>query len=331
VELRYSGQDDTKLEASLRASLAVIADSGGILTPQLTKLVLTVPNEPVLSDILNKGLAPYLQEYLKNAILTPIKIPPLGYGKVVVSPPTVTTGQGRLLATTAIAPTTAEAASLDGAWPAGKMFVGADLTLLNELVNQFVPTLKPVPGTWSKTFKLWFIRSTLKADYRATVRSVSLDFVPGQPDQLRGIVTIDTHVHLYAKSIGSWTGSGPATATVQAQVVVGADRDLAVKLVGLSDLSVKLDFHNTPGWLDKDVSNLIVAMRMMLEPNLAAILAMQPPTKLAAIPSFPLAVGDETLAIGLKDVIVAALPTPDGKMLLGASGTPDVQVISIIN
>jgi hypothetical protein len=331
VNLRYSGQDDTKLEASLRASLAVTADSGGILTPQLAKLVLTVPNEPVLSDILNKGLAPYLQESLKNAILTPIKIPPLGYGKVFVSAPTVITGQGRLLATTAIAPAIAESAPLEGAWPSGRIFAGVDLVLLNELVKQLVPTLKPVDGFWSQTFRLWFIRSTLKADYSATVRSISLDFVPGQPDQLRGIATIDTHVHLYAKNIGSWTGSGPATATVRAQAVVGADRDLAVKLVGLDDLSVKLDFHNTPAWMDKYVSNLIMAMRVWLAPRIAVMLAGQPPIKLAAIPSFPLAVGDETLEIGLKGISVAALSTPDGKTLLGVSGTPDVQLMPIIN
>jgi hypothetical protein len=163
------------------------------------------------------------------------------------------------------------------------------------------------------------------------VRSASLDFVPGQPDQLRGTATIDIYVHLYAKNIGSWTGSGPATATVRAQAVVGADRDLAVKLVGLDDLSFNLDFHNTPGWMDKEVGNLITSMRMMLAPQFAAILAVQSPIKLAAIPSFPLAVGDETLAIGLKGVSITALPTPDGKTLLGASGTPDVQVIPIIN
>jgi hypothetical protein len=74
------------------------------MTPSLVTLVIDVPGNPALSEIINHGLVPELMNLIGQTFLEPIRIPPLGLGSVQVAPPVIATGQGRSLATTALCP-----------------------------------------------------------------------------------------------------------------------------------------------------------------------------------------------------------------------------------
>ncbi len=78
LTLRYAdGDDGTELEASLRAAVElVLADEH--LTPELGPMRISVPDEPRLTEIINRALVPAITADLQTSFLKPVRIPPLG-------------------------------------------------------------------------------------------------------------------------------------------------------------------------------------------------------------------------------------------------------------
>jgi hypothetical protein len=126
------GSPSTEFQASVQAGLEVTVETGGVMTPSATTLVINVPGEPILSELINQ-LVPELTGMI-NTFLEPIRVPPLGLGTVQLSPPAVVTGDGRLLATSVLAPAVPEAAPLAGGWPQRVAFAGVDTLLVNALL-----------------------------------------------------------------------------------------------------------------------------------------------------------------------------------------------------
>jgi hypothetical protein len=135
VGLRYTDGSITQLQASVQVGLEVVVETNGDMTPSLVTLVIDVPGNPALSEIINHGLVPELMDLIEQTFLAPIRIPPLGFGSVQVSPPVVASGQGRLLATTALVPTVPDPAPLAGGWPQQTVFAAFHAAILNALIN----------------------------------------------------------------------------------------------------------------------------------------------------------------------------------------------------
>jgi hypothetical protein len=141
------------------------------MTPSLVTLVIDVPGNPALSEIINHGLVPELMNLIGQTFLEPIRIPPLGLGSVQVAPPVIATGQGRSLATTALVPTVPDPAPLAGAWPQQTVFAAFDAAILNALINSQLAG-QTFAGHWEKTFKTLLVSVTIKADYQVKVSNV---------------------------------------------------------------------------------------------------------------------------------------------------------------
>jgi hypothetical protein len=214
-----------------------------------------------------------------------------------------------------------------GPWPQGRIFIAADFDLIDALATALAPAIQPVEGHWSKTFKLGFVRSTLRADYSATLTGLHLQPVPDHPEQVRGTAVVNTNVRCYAKNLGSVSGKGTTTVGVTGSAVFLDGGTLAIQLLGLDEFRVKVDFHNVPPWLDRNIGDFVTALSVLLRDQLSGALRAQRPIQLGHLPAFPLTIGDTTVRIGVKEPTISAIIAPDGRTLLAAAGVPDVQPV----
>jgi hypothetical protein len=291
------------------------------MTPSVTSLEVTVPGDPVLSELINQLLVPELTGMV-NTFLEPVRIPPLGLGAVQLSPPTVVTGDGRLLATTALAPAVPEAALLQGGWPQQVAFAAVDTALVNALLDATMAG-KPIQGHWQKTYQFWPFSVTVNADYSAAVSQFTVNLVPGQNGRLQGSAQLHGTVHLWGK-LGSITAALSATPTVQATASISGN-ELLVKLDALDNITVTLDVHNL-GVLDGLISDIVNALGAQISAALTPVIAALPPQPITKIPSIPVTVTGETVVITLQNPGVTTIQTPDGKTLLAMTGGANVVV-----
>jgi hypothetical protein len=312
----------TSFQASVQAGLEVTIESAGVMTPSVTTLQISVPGEPVLSELINQLLVPELIAMI-STFLEPVRIPPLGPGAVQLSPPAVVTGDGCLLATTALAPTVPEAAPLQGGWPQRAAFAAVDTALVNALLDAATAG-KPIQGHWQKTYKLGFISVTVNADYSAAVSQFAVNFVPGQNGRVQGTAQLHGTVHLWGK-LFSVTAALSATPRVQATASISGN-ELLVKLDALDNITVTLDIHNLPPFLDGLISDIVNALGAQIAAALTQVIAALPSQPIAKIPSIPVTVKGETVVITLQNPAVTTLQTADGKTLLAMTGGPNVVV-----
>ncbi len=316
------GTAPTQFQASVQAGLEVTVQTAGVMTPSVTTLAINVPGDPVLSELINQLLVPELTGMI-STFLEPVRIPPLGLGAVQLSPPTVVTGDGRLLATTALAPAVPEAAPLAGGWPQRVMFAGVDTALVNVLLDTATAG-KPIQGHWQKTYQFWPFSVTVNADYSAALSQFAVNFVPGQNGRVQGTAQLHGTVHLWGK-LFSVTAAISATPTVQATASISGN-ELLVKLDALDNITVTLDIHNFPGVLDGLISDIVNALGAQISAALTPVIAALPPQPITKIPSIPITVKGETVVITLQNPGVTTLQTPDGKTLLAMTGGANVVV-----
>jgi hypothetical protein len=320
---RADGSTLAEFQASVQAGLEVTVESGGVMTPSVTTLVINVPGDPVLSELINQVLVPELIGVINRTFLEPIRVPPLSLGTVPLSPPAVVTGEGRLLATTALAPAVPEAAPLQGGWPRGTAFAAVDTTLVNTLLDAAVVG-KDLTGHWQKTYRIGFISVTVNADYSVNLSQFAANFVPGHSGQLQGTAQLQGTVHLWGK-LFSVTANVSAAPTLRATASISGN-ELMLKLDGLDNIKVTLDVHNLPGFLDAVISDIANALGAQISAALNPVIVGSPPQPIEKIPSIPITVKGQTAVITLQNLDVTTIQTPDGKTLLAVTGEPDVTV-----
>jgi hypothetical protein len=328
VTVNYAGDTPpapTVLHASLTAGLEVVADATGNLDPRLVTLVIDLPDDPDLAEIVNKGLVPHLSELIEQTFLKPIVIPPLGLGTVQLAAPVIETGQGRLLATTAILPDVPELAPLAGAWPAGVAFAGVDTKLLNQAIDAGLAG-QVFQGAWQRTFKFLFVSVTLIAHYRATVSDANFELVPGQDGRLRGTAVVHADLNFQVHNLASFTATGQATPTVRATAAVTGGNQITVRLDGVDNISFSFDFKNVPSLFDKVLSDIANGLGGTIASAITSGLGSVPPQPVIAIPAVPITAGSETITVSLDQPRVTTLSTPDGKSLLAVTGGSHVTV-----
>jgi hypothetical protein len=324
VAVNYAnGSAPTQFQASVQAGLEVTVETAAwVMTPSVTTLQINVPADPILSDLINKALIPELISMI-NAFLKPVQVPPLGLGAIQLSPPAVVTGDGRLLATTALAPAVPGAAPLQGSWPQQVVFAAVDTALVNELLDTATAG-KPIEGNWQETFHLGPIEWTIHADYAAAVSQFAVTFVPGQNGQLQGTAQLHGTAVLKSK-LGQVSATLSATPTVQATASISGN-ELVVKLDALDNITVALDDHNFFGILDDLISDIVNVFSVQISAALTPVVAALPPQPITKIPSIPVTVKSQTVVITLQNPGVTTIETPDGKTLLAMTGGANVVV-----
>lgn len=325
VTLRYAAPaPPTTLRGSLAAVVGLAADADGMLTPQLGTVTLTLPEEETLSEILGNVLVPFVERILQTQVLPAIRIAPPAAGQIHLAGPVLESGGGRILVTAALDPGPAAAAPLSWTWPTGQPFLAVDFALVNTLVARHVDAVEPFVDTWSKTFKVGPIQSTLKVDYTAVVTRVVLGAVPGAPGRVAGTADVALDLHAHAKSLGSVSGTGTATVGVACHAEFADGNVVAVRLDGLDDFTPRIDIHNCPGWLDRNLSDFARAVATAFRPAISAQLAVMAPIPVGQLPSFGMTVRGVPLVVDVARPTLTTAGGPDGRALLIATGVPGV-------
>jgi hypothetical protein len=102
--------------------------------------------------------------------------------------------------------------------------------------------------------------------------------------------------------------------------------ELLVKLDALDNITITLDVHNLPGFLDGVISDIVNALGTQISAALTPLIAALPPQPITKIPSIPITVKGQTVVITLQNADVTTIQTPDGKTLLAMTGGADVVV-----
>lgn len=327
VTLRYAPPaPPTTLRGSMAAAIGMAADATGVLIPQLGAVTLTLPDERALSEILGNVLIPYVEGILETQVLPAIRITPPAAGQMHLAGPVLGSGGGRILVTAAMDPGPAVAAPLSWSWPAGRPFLAVDFDLVNALVARHIAAMAPVADTWSKTFSVGPIRSTLKIDYTAMLTQVTLNPVPGSPGRVAGTAHVDLDLHAHAKNLGSVSGTGTATVAVSCHTVFGDGNAVSVALDGLEDFTPSIDIHNCPGWLDRNLGDFARAVTAAFRPAISAQLAAMTAVPVGRLPSFGMTVRSVPLVVDVAHPEVTTAGGPDGRALLMATGVPGVRL-----
>jgi hypothetical protein len=309
------------LQMPVEAGLEVTVETGNVMTPTVTELVITVPGDPIISQVVNKVLVPELTDSI-NTFLERVRVP-LTVDTVQVSAPAIVTGEGRLLATTALAPAVAEAAPPQGGWPQGVAFAGIDTAAADALLDAATAG-KPVTGAWKKTYELWPISVTVNADYRVAASQFATNLTPGQDGQLRGTAQLNGTARLWGR-LFSATADVSAVPTVEATASISGN-ELQLKLDRFDNVKLTLNVHNFPPILNSIISDIVNALSMEISSALTSLVAGLPPSPIAKIPSIPISVDRQTAVITLQTIDVTTIQTSDGKTLLAMTGAPDVTV-----
>jgi hypothetical protein len=326
VTVHYgAGTPPTRIDASLNAGLQMTVEAGGVLTPDLVTLTVDIPDNPDLTEIINRGLVPELIRLIEQTFLLPIRIPPLGLGSLQVAPPMVVTGQGRLLATTALLPTQPEPAPLAGAWPADTVFVALQPNVIAAALNEAVAG-RMISDQWEKQYRAFFISITLHAEFRAAVSEISVEVVPGQDGQLSGTAKVDVSADFWAKNLPSFSATGTARPAVHVTAAVNAAGEVTVDLDSIDSVVFDLDFKGLPPFLDQFLEDIVNSLAPVIINAVQGDIAKLPPQPVARIPEIPIVLDDTTVVITLKDLDVTTIDTPDGKTCLAATGAADVRV-----
>ena len=324
LTFHFADGDPTRFEASLHAGLQMVVESGGVLTADLVTARIDIPGNPVLTQVVNRGLIPELTKLLEQNFLRPLRIPPLGLGTLQVAPPVVATGEGRLLATTALQPAQPDPATLAGKWPPA--FVAVRAPLLNRLLDN-VAAAYPVTGVWSTQIRVLPVDVTVNAEYTARFSGFSLDVLPGENGRLRGTARIDVDLHLWAKPVG-WSFDGTATAhpTVRVTASVNAANEVVLKLDMIESVTFDFDFNGVPAFLDNMLRIVINTLAPVIAAATEGQVAKMPPQPITRIPDFRIPLDDATVVVTLPDVKISTLTTPDGKTCLATTGRVAVRL-----
>jgi hypothetical protein len=320
LTFHYSDGEPTAFEASLHAGVQMVVESGGVLTADLVTARIEVPGNPALTQIVNRGVVPELTRLIEQTFLRPLRIPPLGLGTLQIAPPVVATGEGRLLATTALHPAQPETATLAGKWPANKAFVAVREPLLNALLDNAAAAY-PVTGDWSTQIRLFPADITVSAEYTARFSNFSVDVLPGEKGRLQGTARIDVDLHLWVKPVG-WSFDGTATAhpTVRVTASVSAANEVVLKLDRLESVTFDFDFNGVPAFLDDVLRVVVNALAPVIAAAAEGQITRMPPQPVTRIPDFRIPLAEATAVVTLQDVQISTLTTPDGMSCLTTTG-----------
>jgi hypothetical protein len=122
-------------------------------------------------------------------------------------------------------------------------------------------------------------------------------------------------------------GSTPTQFQASAQATVSiSGNELMVKLDALDNITITLDVHGLPGFLDGVISDIVNTLGTQISAALTPLIAALPPQPITKIPSIPITVKGETVVITLQNAGVTTIQTLDGKTLLAMTGGADVVV-----
>lgn len=308
------------MTATATCNAAVAVDADHTLSLVLGDATITVPGEPVLSQVLTEFIAPLLMDYLNQAILDGIEIPVLSLFGVTFTTPVVTNenaGDNFIVAYTGLAPVVVPQPGMQ--WPTGTAFAGVDANALNAVANAKLPSPSNSGGIDDPNLS-WDYNVTLNADVQlqpGAGNAVTVQLgVNGSAD-----ITFHTPDGLPNISFGgSISGTAMATAQLTASQS-GNGQDIYLTILAASDFDLSLSINGLPGFLNWILGPLTSAFLDALAPFITQVL-QNFPIHVTSLPAIPFSILGNATSLVLNNLQLSQAAGPDGVALAMITATP---------
>ena len=133
-----NGSAPTKIQSASLVAHATISVEDDDLTVKILSANINIPNNSTLTQLLNNALVPLLIVYLNKNILSPIKIPHLGYKSLQLSAPLPVVQQSYFTAFSSLG-STPPAIPDPLPWPKEGVYIAVDIPTLEAAAGLFFP------------------------------------------------------------------------------------------------------------------------------------------------------------------------------------------------
>ncbi len=318
----------TQVSGSLVGGGQVQVNSDSTLSLSMLTGTITIPNEPTLSDLLNKAAIPLLIAYLNQQIFTPIAIPALSFSGVTLSLPVVLTQNGTLLAFSSMgSPVTPPG---PGTWISGKGFIAADAPLLNAVTNSVIGNIGP-KGSWHWSCDVGVCDLSLDANYSVVLSNAQFNLSPNPGSSVTGTVTVQASAG-FSGSCGFFSPSFSATATATPTAtasVSAVGSNVMVTFQSLDAISFDFNFSGVPWYIPDFVLNLLANAFAPIIASAVTSALSGTSFKVYQIPTIQVAIASIPFNIVLTQLAASTIASPDSVPLLTVAGLAQVTSPSV--
>ena len=297
-----SGSSPTKVpSASLVAHATVAVDDDSNLTVKIVSGTVSVPNNPALTELLNKALIPYLIKYLDENILDPIKIPPLVFKSLKLSTPLPVVQQSYFNVFSSLG-SGPHNIPKPLPWPKNGIYVAADIATMEAAARTYFPMGPKEEFSWK------VISGEVGATVNApTISNISADGSISAKIEAEAVCQLTLHTTWPIPNVSF----GPkATAGLACELrALVEDSEVKVAFANIPNISFSFDWGIPGIWkylLEPLEEGLSAALNGILG-NLIGDLLKKLKISIYKIPTIPIDFGD-----GKKIQISIDQATPTG-------------------
>lgn len=308
VELKINYTKPDADPTTAKATLHVVVNVKATTIEGQNKLILKVfsatiatkPPDPILDDLLNKALIPYMIPILNEKFLAPIKIPTLEYESLRVSLPVLAVQSPYALAYSALGSTQPDIPAAS-TWPSDCVFIGLDSTVLQAAAATKFPL---GPGTG---FDWEIFSGRAEAQVHAPTH-----FKVNRDGSVSASITMDALAQLTMRTPWPFrdVSFGPRAHASIAATLKPSVRN-GVMYIALEGVPIPT-FHfdwGIPSWIDwlfyPLEEGLAAALNGVLGPLIGNVLKF-PPIKVFEIPSMEFTLEGVTIKINLDKATTSA-------------------------
>lgn len=326
ITLSIEGDDPVSVEASLQMAASIQFNPDRSLSLELILGALDIPGHPVLAKLLDEVFVPLLLAALNKTVLSHIAIPAIDLLGIEFSAPVVGSRYPHVLAATSKVP---DATQLPPptSWPRGKVFAGADETVLNSVSAAALASVRP-SGDWRYSIDIWLCDVKLDAHYDIHFSNPRFTVTPKSGNTYKVAIDLGGYARFNAKCgfIDATPGAG-ANGTVEATAAVSVSHDNKVMLTfkSLDHISLRWNFNGLPSWMDAVLSEILGAFDPVVMASITAALGGHT-FEVYTLPTIDATIAGTTFEIRLKDLELDSKADGAQKALLLVTGAADVRV-----
>lgn len=302
----------TNLTATLTGSVSVqssVVNGQNTITAQMVGGQIDSGN-PIMDQILNSSVLPYLITYINTSFLSPIAVPPLNFQGVTVSLPVPAVQAPDLCLYSALGATQPDIPAPFN-WPSGCIFIGADSAALQAAADI------PFPLGPSTGFDWDIISGSVGAQVLApseVVINSNGSLTATIVAQAWATLTVETPWPLPNFSFGP-----TATATLTAQLQPSIqNNEVYVTIEGVPIPTFNFTWGSIPGWVEFILSPLLdglsAALNAVLGPLIGNALQL-PPIPVYGIPQINIPFPGQPIQVNINQATTSA-GGPGGNLLL---------------
>lgn len=326
IVLTIEGDAPLVTAGSLEMAASVKLNPDRSLTLELRHGKLSLHEHPKIAEVLNQVFVPWLLEELNAHLLSHIAIPAIDLAGIAFTPPVLTTQGPFVIAAASKVPDRAIAPPA-APWPRGKVFVGADETVLDSLAASALADVRP-SGEWSYGIDVFLCDIKLRARYGVHFANPRFVVTPSSGNRFKVRIELGGHADFTAKcgilsaSPGA-AASGHVNAT--AELSVNAENKVILTFKSLDGISLGWSFNGLPGWMDDVIGSILSAFNPVVQ--LAITGALSGKTfEVYSIPSIDAHIAGRTFELTLRDLTLESIADAGQKPVAVVSGTTAVKI-----